>query len=944
MNLNFDFVLDNIPERFKDDSVSTYLLCRYSRRETLLATFDEDQRRRVDREMSRIEKLRDEFQSRERNRSTMEVFRYRQALWRVHAIERCQENQQNIKKRSRYWKDAGYPEEIDRMAIERRILDDVRRWHLPDVPRRPKVLGQEAEDNDYSENRSSNFFRNIFGRNKPQERMYSEPWRRAPDIIPEQVSAANWGISVYKITLTKSSDTSSFTTYKTNRYPLGEVLDASHTNPLAIPAEANTIRYFHFPANCMFWIEEAIARYYGEHTPAEYNYRRHERYATHSSNLLRREFWTSLQKGEIYDRQMQPRSSLIMPDNNSKNFAIFMPYLHWETYERRKRMAEVMQEEIQRDRKDRRGTRGNSRMQWETLLKEIGVKTAEDRHQTALFFTEAPEGSPTSKKKRNRSLRRSKLGEYLLQIAKLYNALNIELDIQLLRGHLFKDPPLHARRSLHQSYWRDEEQVLYRETQRGESFWRTPQVLMLDQLWLYVLDDNTIISSFPKRWGCNKPDWSSVHKGIRKRLDMLHEGEIRSVYDMALLIMDQCSKVFFDSSVFFDERPELVKIFSNALSNVSEMQRVNFETFWRQIDRLSSGKFKTVDSEIQFRRHLSINIEGQLTMEIHSIIEQARMISQIFTDQLQIVETFSEQLHQLHEFESVVKNLSENAPSIVLNTRTFFEQAPMHTSQVGKEGFPSINSSTIDPTPQMFKQGRPYGTETPDAQSPHVNSIPTSTLRNVANLHRDISQRRREFQTLEERAVLVSTQLRDHLDIKQQQASIFEAKYAVKQSHETISQGRSIMTFTIVTIVFLPLSFMSSVFGMNASDFSTPDGGNSMSLSQQFRLLFPISIGVIIISISLAFSRHIRYIVFGFAYVVWRVVFFVVSIVWAIFLEYTYLRHITSYFWRQRDFSLEESRRAVIGKIYSRKERQWRKGLLQRQEELEANLADDIVV
>ena len=44
------------------------------------------------------------------------------------------------------------------------------------------------------------------------------------------------------------------------------------------------------------------------------------------------------------------------------------------------------------------------------------------------------------------------------------------------------------------------------------------------------------------------------------------------------------------------------------------------------------------------------------------------------------------------------------------------------------------------------------------------------------------------------------------------------------------------MIFTVVTIIFLPLSFMSSVFGMNASELSGSDGG-IMSLRHQFSFM-----------------------------------------------------------------------------------------------------------
>jgi len=44
------------------------------------------------------------------------------------------------------------------------------------------------------------------------------------------------------------------------------------------------------------------------------------------------------------------------------------------------------------------------------------------------------------------------------------------------------------------------------------------------------------------------------------------------------------------------------------------------------------------------------------------------------------------------------------------------------------------------------------------------------------------------------------------------------------------------MMFTIITIIFLPLSFMSSLFGMNARELSGADGG-IMSLRYQFKFM-----------------------------------------------------------------------------------------------------------
>jgi hypothetical protein len=142
-----------------------------------------------------------------------------------------------------------------------------------------------------------------------------------------------------------------------------------------------------------------------------------------------------------------------------------------------------------------------------------------------------------------------------LALAQVVDAMDYEADERLLRENLHHNPPLHIRRTLDQSYFltledtsvRDKDQVVYRETREGWSFHtRNTRVVMVDQLWLWILDGNTIITSFPRRWGRNKPDPSGVHKSLRERLESTPEEEIQSVYDLALIIIDQCSRVFFD--------------------------------------------------------------------------------------------------------------------------------------------------------------------------------------------------------------------------------------------------------------------------------------------------------------------------------------------------------------------------------------------------------------
>ncbi|KAH8594210.1 hypothetical protein B0O99DRAFT_687854 [Bisporella sp. PMI_857] len=118
---------------------------------------------------------------------------------------------------------------------------------------------------------------------------------------------------------------------------------------------------------------------------------------------------------------------------------------------------------------------------------------------------------------------------------------------------------------------------------------------------------------------------------------------------------------------------------------------------------------------------------------------------------------------------------------------------------------------------------------------------------------------------------------------------------------------------------------MSSVFGMNASDFDDPHGdGNKMSLRDQFRLLFPISFAVIAVSVSLAFSPWIR-----------CIIYYSITTSWATLLEYTGIRKFLlncvkkheyheKYGSRYKDRNPDDiygSQQKKVARIYSRRDR-----------------------
>ena len=91
----------------------------------------------------------------------------------------------------------------------------------------------------------------------------------------------------------------------------------------------------------------------------------------------------------------------------------------------------------------------------------------------------------------------------MINLSKVADEMDYEADERLLRDNLTKDPPLHIRRTLDQYYFltledtsaRDRDQVVYRGTRAGRSFHtRNTRVIMVDQLWLWILDDSECLA------------------------------------------------------------------------------------------------------------------------------------------------------------------------------------------------------------------------------------------------------------------------------------------------------------------------------------------------------------------------------------------------------------------------------------------------------------------
>jgi hypothetical protein len=192
-----------------------------------------------------------------------------------------------------------------------------------------------------------------------------------------------------------------------------------------------------------------------------------------------------------------------------------VPYLHWDTDKGRTQLAKAIEKATAQHLQRR-------------LPKEpIG----DDNPHLATIAVEALARKKAALKD-SRSLstalqhttRRGILGQYLLRVAMLSEIMACYEDEELVRGYLFANPPLHPRRTLHQSSDThygflkstdrlDKEQVVYKATApveqsthrhctrlygclhcRGD-IRKIPRVLMVDQLWLFILDGSEYLFS-----------------------------------------------------------------------------------------------------------------------------------------------------------------------------------------------------------------------------------------------------------------------------------------------------------------------------------------------------------------------------------------------------------------------------------------------------------------
>ena len=113
----------------------------------------------------------------------------------------------------------------------------------------------------------------------------------------------------------------------------------------------------------------------------------------------------------------------------------------------------------------------------------------------------------------------------------------------------------------------------------------------------------------------------------------------------------------------------------------------------------------------------------------------------------------------------------------------------------------------------------------------------------------------KDVERMSSQAADISSNLTNLLDLKQKHANAFEARFARDQAAGTARQGQTIMVFTLVTIIFLPMSFMAAFFTINIKEFPrASDGTEQLPLGYVSKYMFGIGLAVSVPLIAVAFT------------------------------------------------------------------------------------------
>ncbi|OTA91512.1 hypothetical protein M434DRAFT_76195 [Hypoxylon sp. CO27-5] len=414
------------------------------------------------------------------------------------------------------------------------------------------------------------------------------------------------------------------------------------------------------------------------------------------------------------------------------------------------------------------------------------------------------------------------------------------LDSRVIWEYIGHDPPLNTRRtldqfgypSLRETYARDDEQMLYKLTKekapipfmrkwdvyhsgdgKGPLSALSPSgrlasaakmfksseaasqkaeddsklednlldgnVLMVDQLWLWAIDTTTLMTFFPKRE--SHPTEGPMFQQADLRNSVYNElngdlsGRCENALDLAAFVTLHAVTVLLERTSH--PNLEIFRIFEEALGILTERMTASLKRFRMQTFR---DKLQDDSDSDEIEDNRAETIKQRHKRELERAERENRENTSVLLELRDMDDELNTMKNLFIEQETTVKLMKEN-----------YEKPELLTFTENGRGF-------LD---EALRRLQEYQKTVRDM----IQRVDATKL--------DVSVR----------SLTKYSQYEKLQEMVQRQAQVDEARWSRLQTELASSQNMSIMIFTTFTVLFLPLSFFTSLFGMNTKEWSEPD-------------------------------------------------------------------------------------------------------------------------
>ncbi|KAK4198593.1 hypothetical protein QBC40DRAFT_90669 [Triangularia verruculosa] len=333
-------------------------------------------------------------------------------------------------------------------------------------------------------------------------------------------------------------------------------------------------------------------------------------------------------------------------------------------------------------------------------------------------------------------------------------------------------------------------------------------VLMVDQLWLWSVDKTTLATFFPRRYS-NPTEGTLFHQAdLRNSVYNELNGDLTGVsgrtenaLDLAALIVYHAIIVFLDRSNHPDL--EIFRLFDEAIGMLAERMTLNMKQFRLQSLNIDDEEDDDEDTDYS-------DWEGESPSSIkkrhRKELERSERENRENTSALLELADLKDEL-------TVLQTLFKHQDTIVRQMRDFYETHCKETKKNWQE--------VLDDALEYLEDFRDTVTE---------------MLERVNTTRKDYEK---------------------FLEMVQRQAQVDEVRWSRLQAELAASQNLSVMIFTTFTVIFLPLTFFTGLFGMNVTNWVDATDGMP-DLDFVGRVSLPSSAALIIFSLVAAFSWKVQ--------------------------------------------------------------------------------------